>query len=222
MSEKSHDVYAPTFRHYLTILPIFLFIRLLQLTVRIKISEKAESILRSHERFVGVAWHSRILYFPVIKRIYRQKQKMTALVSASKDGAFLCAIFNLLNIASVRGSHKRRGVNAVIELINAMKSDSDTFITPDGPRGPSNVAKGGFLTVAKESNTKIIAVKITPSKYFRISKAWDKFMIPIPFSSATVDIMEYRTAEDLEKIAQETGKKPEEIISEYLNSDNID
>ena len=102
MSEKSHDVYAPTFRHYLTILPIFLFIRLLQLTVRIKISEKAESILRSHERFVGVAWHSRILYFPVIKRIYRQKQKMTALVSASKDGAFLCAIFNLLNIASVR------------------------------------------------------------------------------------------------------------------------
>ena len=47
-------------------------------------------------------------------------------------------------------------------------------------------------------------------------------MIPIPFSSATVDIMEYKTVEELEKIAQETGKKPEEIISEYLNSDNID
>ena len=222
MTEKSPDVYNPTLRHYLTILPLYLFIRLLQLTVRIKTSERTAKILSSPENFIGVAWHSRILYLPFAKSIFRPTLPMTGLVSASKDGAYLCAIFNLMKILTVRGSHKRRGANSIIELINAVKNGSDVFITPDGPKGPMNKAKAGFVVVSKESNARIVAVKITPNRCWRISKAWDKFIIPKPFSSATFDVLEYKNFDELEKQSQETGKKPEEIITEFLNSDNID
>lgn len=222
MSEKKPHVYNPTLRHYLTMFPLFLFIRFLQLTVKIKASEKTAQILTSPEHFVGVAWHSRILYLPFAKSIFRPKIPMTGLVSASKDGAYLCAIFKLLNILTVRGSHKRRGVNSVMELINAIKNDSDVFITPDGPKGPMNKAKAGFAIVAKESGARIVVVKITPNRCWRISKAWDKFIIPKPFSTATFDVLEFKNYNELEKQSQETGKKPEEIITEFLNSDNID
>ena len=222
MSEKTPDVYPPTLRHYLTMFPLFLFIRLLQMTVKIRTSEKTAQILTSSEHLVGVAWHSRILYLPFAKSIFRPKIPMTGLVSASKDGAYLCAIFKLLNIFTVRGSHKRRGTNAIMELISAVKYGSDVFITPDGPVGPKNRAKAGFTIVSKESGARIVALKITPNRYWRISKTWDKFIVPMPFSNAKIEVLEYKNYEELEKQSQEVGKKPEEIITEFLNSDNID
>ncbi len=222
MEHKQSDVYAPTFRHYLAIFPLFVLVRLLQSTVRLKTSEEDLKRLSAPERLVGIAWHSRIFFLAMCKYYYRDKIPMTGLVSASRDGAYLCAFFNLMNILTVRGSHKRRGVNAVINLVESIKKGSDVFITPDGPRGPRNKAKAGFAIVAKESGARILALKITPKYYFRINKAWDKFILPLPFSSATVTTLEYTTYADLEKSATEQGKAPEELVSEFLNSDNID
>ena len=117
MSEKTPDVYPPTLRHYLTMFPLFLFIRLLQMTVKIRTSEKTAQILTSSEHLVGVAWHSRILYLPFAKSIFRPKIPMTGLVSASKDGAYLVAFFKLMGINSIRGSKKRRGREAILDLV---------------------------------------------------------------------------------------------------------
>ncbi len=219
---KTTDVYVPKLRHYLTIFPLFVLVRLLQCTVRLKASNEDLKKLTAPSRLVGIAWHSRIFFLSMCKYYYRNKIPMTGLVSASRDGAYLCAFFDLMKILTVRGSHKRRGAHAVMELVESIKNGSDVFITPDGPRGPANKAKAGFALVAKESGARIVALKITPTRYIRINKAWDKFILPLPFSSARVTVLEYENYAEMENAATEQGKSSEELISDFLNSDNID
>ena len=177
MSEKRPDVYNPTLRHYIAVLPLFLLTRLLQSTVRLEAAAGDVAKMSSPERLVGVAWHSRIFFLAMCKYWYRDGIPMSGLVSASRDGAYLCAFFRLSKIGAVRGSHKRRGAAAVKELVDTLRGGGDVFITPDGPVGPKNRAKAGFALVAKESGARVLALKITPKSYWRIGKTWDKFIL---------------------------------------------
>ena len=68
---------------------------------------------------------------------------MAALVSASKDGAFLTAILEQLKVQPVRGSSSRRGAQALLELTTWAERGYDLAITPDGPRGPRYVVQEG-------------------------------------------------------------------------------
>ena len=213
MKEKNPDVYNPTLRHYLAVFPLFVLVRLLQFTVRLETSDDGARKMSAPEKLVGVAWHSRIFFLSMCKYYYRDKIPMNGLVSASRDGAYLCA---------VRGSHKRRGAHAVMELVESVKNGADVFITPDGPRGPANRAKEGFLLVAKESGARILALKITPTRCWRIGKAWDKFIIPKPFSTAWVEALEFKNHAELERAAAERGTTPAKLVEDFLNSDNID
>ncbi len=222
MNPPISDVYAPKFRHYLTVFPLFVFVRLLQSTVRLKTSNEDLKKLTSPERLVGIAWHNRIFFLAMCKYYYRDKFPMTGLVSASKDGAYLCAFFNMMNILSVRGSHKRRGANAIMELVDSVKKGSDVFITPDGPRGPMNKAKAGFTLVSKESGARILALRITPTRYIRIFKTWDRFILPLPFTSATVSTLEFKNYAELEKVANARNETPQKVVEDFLNSDGID
>ena len=222
MKSNCPDVYEPTAWHYIAVFPFFAIVRLLQMTVRLKTSADNQKILSSPERIVGIAWHSRIFFLAMCKYYYRDKIPMNGLVSASKDGAYLCAFFRLMGIGAIRGSHKRRGAGAVMELVEAIKSGEDVFITPDGPRGPKNKAKAGFALVSKESGARILALKITPNSYWRISKAWDNFIIPKPFSTARVDVLEFKSYDDLKKAADARNAEVQNIVEDYLNEDGID
>ncbi len=222
MKEKNPDVYNPTLRHYLAVFPLFVLVRLLQFTVRLETSDDGARKMSAPEKLVGVAWHSRIFFLSMCKYYYRDKIPMNGLVSASRDGAYLCAFFRLMKIGAVRGSHKRRGAHAVMELVESVKNGADVFITPDGPRGPANRAKEGFLLVAKESGARILALKITPTRCWRIRKAWDKFIIPKPFSTARVEPLEFKNHAELERAAAERGTTPAKLVEDFLNSDNID
>lgn len=218
---KRVDIYEPTFWHYLIIVPIFFVIRLWQATIRMNYNESTEKILRDKSHFLGLAWHNRIFFFPIAKYKFRPKFKMSGLVSASKDGAILCAFFKLLNIDAIRGSSKRGGSQAIIKLIEALKTDSDTFITPDGPRGPRYKCKSGFKLVASDSGVRFLLVRVMPENYWSIGAAWDKFILPKPFSKFTIDVVEYKNYTEFEAAATAVGKTPEEFAECILSTQEL-
>lgn len=214
--EKKPDVYNPTFWHYCFILPIWILLRLLLATVRIKGDENVRKVTAEKSPFLGVAWHRHILLLAKGNYVFRPNNEMSGLVSASKDGAYLVAFFKLMGINSIRGSKKRRGREAILDLVEAVKAGSDTFITPDGPRGPSEVAKKGFLVVGEAAQCRIFLARFKPSCYFTIP-TWDKFIIPVPFSSATLEIKCFSNTDELVDTANKLGMKPEEYATAYCN-----
>lgn len=107
------------------------------------------------------------------------KDKFFALISASNDGEVVAKAAETMGIMSVRGSTKRHGVAASLELIDKLKEGNDIAIMVDGPKGPVYKVKDGIINIAKISGVPIIPCAWhSPDKTFISFNTWDKFKAP--------------------------------------------
>ena len=65
-------------------------------------------------------------------------------------------------------------------IFKLLKSKQYIGITPDGPRGPKEIASEGIIKIAKSTNIPIIPVGFWSSKNFQL-KSWDSFLITYTF-----------------------------------------
>jgi lysophospholipid acyltransferase (LPLAT)-like uncharacterized protein len=173
---------------YLVLLPVSWVMRLWAATLRFEITEQEQALLGFHAQPIILAtWHNRLFIVGEVQRRYRKGRRLVALISASKDGAWLAAIFKLLKIDCVRGSSSWRGMQAMRELLAARQEGADVGITPDGPRGPCYDMKPGVILLARISHAPIILYAAKFHSAWRM-RSWDKFYLPRPFSTVTINV----------------------------------
>ena len=134
-------------------------------------------------------WHNRLASCIKVLDVHRRPHNagagMAALVSASKDGAFLSRILEWFHVQPVRGSSSRRGAQAMLEMTTWSERGYDLTITPDGPRGPCYEIQDGITSLAQLTGLPIVPVSFNLN--WKISvKSWDKFQIPLPFARCEV------------------------------------
>jgi lysophospholipid acyltransferase (LPLAT)-like uncharacterized protein len=133
-------------------------------------------------------WHNRLALCMSIDRRYvrkRTRKGLAALVSASKDGAFLASILEAFDVQPVRGSSSRRGPQALLELQTWAEKGLNLAITPDGPRGPRYTVQDGAVLLAQITGFPIIPVSYHAHWKWTV-KSWDRFQIPFPFSRCEI------------------------------------
>ncbi len=156
------------------------------------------------------------------------KSKFYALISASNDGEIIAKAAECLNIKSVRGSTKRRGVAASLELIEKLNEGNSVGIMVDGPRGPKGKVKDGIINIAKLSGIPIVPVAwASKDKNFKIFNTWDMFRVPIgPCKTAAlygdpIYIPSELTKEEIkiwcQKIEDEMNRLQSELENNYEN-----
>ncbi len=166
--------------------PAAALVKLWGATLRIEMDPPARALLtRTDQPVAFVLWHNRLFIAAEIYRRYRSGRPISALISASKDGAWLAAFFSLMGLQAVRGSSSRRGREAAEDLVDAVKSGRDAGITPDGPRGPCYSFKPGALSVARAAGAPILLFSCGYSAAWRL-RSWDGFWLPKPFSTLRV------------------------------------
>lgn len=112
----------------------------------------------------------------------KDKENFYALISASNDGEIVAKGIECLNLKSVRGSTKRRGVAASLELIDKLNAGASAAIMIDGPRGPRGKVKDGIVNISKITGVPIIPVVWgSKNKSFLEFNTWDKFRVPVGF-----------------------------------------
>ena len=130
-------------------------------------------------------WHNRLVLCMIAYYGYVRKHNstpgMAAMVSASKDGAFLAAILDCFKVQPVRGSTSRRGPQALLELTSWAERGYDLAITPDGPRGPRYIVQDGIMSLAQLTGLPIVPVSYHLGWKVQ-ANSWDRFQIPLPFS----------------------------------------
>jgi lysophospholipid acyltransferase (LPLAT)-like uncharacterized protein len=130
-------------------------------------------------------WHNRLsLCTSVYNFCFRGNtgvSGLAAMVSASKDGAFLSAVLECFGVQPVRGSSSRRGPQALLELVTWFERNYDLAITPDGPRGPAYSIQPGVMSLAQLTGGRIIPVSYNIEGKI-VLRSWDKFIVPLPFS----------------------------------------
>jgi lysophospholipid acyltransferase (LPLAT)-like uncharacterized protein len=171
---------------------IWFFVSAVSLTIRYRIHDPHGFFQRKDlKQAIYCFWHNRLalcvkIYFK-FSRAHHAAPGIAGLVSASKDGALLSAIFHRFGVQPVRGSSSRRGAQALVELNSWAERGYDLAITPDGPRGPKYVLAEGAITLAQITGLPLV----TASQFFNWKfclNSWDKFQIPLPFSRCDVTI----------------------------------
>jgi lysophospholipid acyltransferase (LPLAT)-like uncharacterized protein len=129
-------------------------------------------------------WHNRLalaMTFWSIVRERRPEAGLAALISASRDGGLLAQTFKHFGVTPIRGSSSRRGAQALIEIVSALRDGYHAAITPDGPRGPKYSVQPGIISLAQLSGAPIVAAGAFVHSKKQLS-SWDAFQIPLPFT----------------------------------------
>lgn len=131
-------------------------------------------------------WHNRLaLAMAANGDFVREKWPcagLCAMISASRDGAFLASLVEPFGVVPIRGSTSRRGAQALLEARSQIEKNFSVAMVPDGPRGPAyRIHREGIIHLAQWTGRPIIPM----SNYSRckvIWPSWDRFQIPLPFA----------------------------------------
>lgn len=138
--------------------------------------EAADQLYQAGTRAIFAFWHARQLLMPFAYR----GERAHVLISQHQDGEIIARIVERFGFLAVRGSSTRGGVEALRELIRLGHSGADLVVTPDGPKGPAQVAKIGVIQLARATGLPIVPITAACSK--KLFASWDRFMLPWPWS----------------------------------------
>jgi len=155
-------------------------IRALRATLRLR--HHGDAWMRQREaageRFLLAFWHRHLLLMPYAYR----GQKISVLVSQSRDGELIAQTVAHFGIAAARGSSSRGGVLGMRTLLRQGAAGYDLAFTPDGPRGPACKVQSGVILAAAATGFPIQPVALAATHAKRL-RSWDRFVIPLPLST---------------------------------------
>jgi lysophospholipid acyltransferase (LPLAT)-like uncharacterized protein len=130
------------------------------------------------EPFILAFWHRHLLLMPYAYR----GRRISVLVSQSQDGELIARTVARLGIDSTRGSSSRGGVSGMKSLLRKAAEGWDIAFTPDGPRGPLREVQPGVILAAAATGLPIQPIAVAASRA-KLLRSWDRFMVPVPFST---------------------------------------
>jgi lysophospholipid acyltransferase (LPLAT)-like uncharacterized protein len=137
--------------------------------------ETVDAIYREGRNIILAFWHAQQLMIPLGYR----GPGSHVLISQHGDGEIIARIIARFGHDAVRGSSTRGGAGALRALIKLGRSGRDVVVTPDGPKGPRQVAKLGVIQLAKATGLPIVPLAFACSKK-NSSRAGIASWSPIP------------------------------------------
>lgn len=160
--------------------------------VRVIGDEHMAKALANAPSVIPVYWHQHQLF--CARYLLEQASrglKLGFLISPSVDGEIGVMIVSRFGGHVIRGSASHTGARALRDYYDALvKQGISPSITPDGPKGPRFVFKPGAIILSQMSQRPIVPMAYAASRAWLI--AWDKFVIPVPFSRIVIAIGEPR------------------------------
>lgn len=106
--------------------------------------------------------------------------------SESRDGEIQAGIISRFGFGVVRGSSKRKGAQAYMGLMKALRTGKSIALAVDGPRGPVYEVKQGITSLAGKLGKPIVPVVMSAKRSWVLEKTWDKYVLPKPFTECVI------------------------------------
>jgi lysophospholipid acyltransferase (LPLAT)-like uncharacterized protein len=155
-------------------------IRLIGPTLRLEVLgiHNAAQIRDGGEPAIAAFWH-RCIFSSVW--VWRNRG-IVVLNTVNFDGQWTRRVIERLGFGTAQGSSSRGGVEGLTEMAHRLEEGKHVAFTIDGPRGPRYVAKPGPVILARRTGKPISVYHIGLQRAHTITKSWDLFQIPYPFS----------------------------------------
>src|SRR5690242_10213241 len=141
--------------------------------------EEVDAVYRSGGHIILAFWHAQQLMIPAGYR----GTGANVLISQHGDGEIIARIIAHFGHEAVRGSSTRGGAGALRSLIKLGRAGKDLVVTPDGPKGPRQVAKLGIVQLAKATGLPIIPLAL-PVQQSNCSRVGIALWSPTPSHGA--------------------------------------
>lgn len=157
---------------------------------RIVGGEHVTAALQRAPSFIPVYWHQHQLFCAnYLMGLRTLGVKPGFLVSPSVDGEFGAMVIRRMGGEVIRGSSSHTGARTLRDFYEALVREGiSPVITPDGPKGPPRVFKGGALMLAQLSQRPIIPMSYFASRAWHAG--WDSFVIPQPLARIVIAVGE--------------------------------
>ncbi|BBO74033.1 lipoprotein [Desulfosarcina widdelii] len=135
---------------------------------------------------VGASWHRHAIF---LFYFFRNLGDRLIMISRSLDGEMTANIARRFGYTVVRGSSSRGGSQALEQMIDVMNAGGKKYLcgtAVDGPRGPARIMKKGMVAVARQTGALFVPMACSGSRLITFPKAWDKTILPKPFSRMTI------------------------------------
>jgi lysophospholipid acyltransferase (LPLAT)-like uncharacterized protein len=164
-------------------------------------------------RHIYVFWHEHILFGSTLGA-----GRIQVLISQHADGELITQACRHLRLGVIRGSSRRGGRAAMLELLRISKR-WHIVITPDGPRGPRRCLQPGAIFLASKTGLPIVPFGIGYENAWR-ARSWDRFAIPKPFSLVTCVIgRSIHVPDHLDSAGLESYRRAVESELHFLDED---
>ena len=151
-----------------------------------QVLEPADIYERVQTPAIIAMWHGQHFLMPFIKKA-NAEHRAKVLISRHRDGEVNAIAAEKLGIGTIRGSgahngefHRKGGVSAFTEMLDALKDGYNVAMTADVPK-ISRIAGMGVIKLAQHSQRPIYGVAIASSRRKEL-KNWDRTAINLPFS----------------------------------------
>jgi hypothetical protein len=154
------------------------------LKVKVVGEETTRNHFMRHGRMIAAVWHQRFL--PALAYVTKFRNfRPIVMISQSSDGELIASLAERLGLVPVRGSSTRGGREALMAILKALKKNPGVIHIVDGPTGPKGVVKPGLTAMAQVTGAPIFPVIISAEKAW-VMRSWDRFLVPKPFSTVTI------------------------------------
>lgn len=152
------------------------WLRLCRATLRLRWEGRESALPDDGGPVIYAFWHHQLAMMPWVQL----RPPSVVAISGSRDGDLTARLFAGLEVEAVRGSSTRGGASAFKGLVRAARQGRDLAITPDGPRGPSRIAKAGATRLARLTGRPLLPVAFECRPRIRL-RTWDRLVLPVPF-----------------------------------------
>ncbi len=142
---------------------------------------------RGRRACIVVFWHQDVfpLFFDIIRIL--PEWRPLFMVSPGRTGSLGLYLLKMFGIECVTGSSGSKGWAAIEELTHRAKAEGrPIFLTADGSRGPTQVARWGALNIARGSGLPIIPARGWTSHFLTLHRTWMKLALPLPWGRGVV------------------------------------
>ena len=173
---------------------VLLYLELARRTVRweVRNADFVDSVWDERKSVLGCVWHGRVLM--ALEGWARQKERMVALASRSREGEIGSRLARWYKVGVVRGSSRnpnkpgaaKGGEAAYRAMVNHLSTGGCGAVTPDGPRGPRMRAGFGAVRMARDSGVPILPFTWSTRRKTVLRKAWDHHCLPHLFTRGVI------------------------------------
>lgn len=150
----------------------------------------------------------------VIKKLISEKFSLNVIVTADARGNYIENVLKKYKVKALRmpDGIKMKSFLRDLKLVSKKENES-VAISLDGPLGPYHIPKKIGFSLSREANKKFIGIKLDYSRKISLKSRWDKYIIPLPFTTIKININDFGmvTLEDLKNFKYYSEKIKEAL-----------